>query len=55
MIKIPKTIKCPDCQEDVEVKGQAQVGDIIECQNCASEMEIVSLEPLQVSLIEEEK
>ncbi|MBM3208674.1 lysine biosynthesis protein LysW [Candidatus Shapirobacteria bacterium] len=49
------TVKCPDCQKEVLVSGDAEVGEIIECENCGAEMEIVSLDPPRVLLIEEEK
>ena len=48
-------IKCPDCKEEVSVPEDTEVGEILECQNCGAEMEVVSLEPLKVRLIEEEK
>jgi len=50
-----KTVKCPDCEEPVIIPDDAQVGEIIECNNCAAEMEIISINPPQVSLIIEEK
>ena len=50
-----KTIKCPDCEEVVIIPDDGQVGEIIECNNCAAEMEIISTNPPQVSLIVEEK
>lgn len=49
------TTKCPDCQATVSVPEGTEVGEIIECQNCGAEMELVSLKPLKVELIEEEK
>jgi len=49
------TSKCPDCQQPVEASQGTEIGEIIECQNCGAEMEVVSLKPLKVELIEEEK
>ena len=49
------TIKCPDCQQSVPIFQKTEVGEIIECQNCGAEMEIVNTKPLEVELIEEEK
>lgn len=46
---------CPDCQKEIRPEAKLQVGDILECQNCATEVEIVNLSPLQVEIIEEEK
>ena len=54
-----KTILCPDCKD--EDKGQiiapddVEVGEILECPNCAAEVEVVSIDPLEVRLIIEEK
>lgn len=50
-----KTIQCPDCDEAVIIPDDAMVGDMVECQNCATEMEVISVTPPQVSLIVEEK
>lgn len=50
-----KKVICPDCHEPVEIKEEPEVGAIIECENCGAEMEVTNLEPLSVSLIEEEK
>ncbi len=50
-----KKVLCKDCDEPIEVKDEIQVGEVIECKNCGAEMEVVNLEPLEVSLIEEEK
>ena len=52
---MPKKIACPDCKEEVEIMENSEVGEIVECLNCGSEMEIINLDPLEVSLIEEEK
>lgn len=52
-----KTIKCPDpdCGNPVIIPDDAAVGNIVECGNCGAELEIVSINPLQVALITEEK
>jgi len=49
------TTKCPDCTTPINVSLDTKVGEIIECQNCGAEMEIINLKPLEVELIEEEK
>ena len=48
-------IKCLDCQQTFTIEDDKQVGEIVECPHCGAEMEITSLEPLSVVLIEEEK
>lgn len=57
------SIVCTECGKTIIVADDAQVGDIIICnsqlpeddEGCYSEFEIVSLQPLQIILIEEEK
>ena len=54
-----KTVKCPACENLVIIPDDAQKGDIVECHGeedtCCSELEIISLNPLQIVLLEEEK
>lgn len=52
---MPKTVQCPDCQGQVMIPQDCEVGEILECLNCGAEMEVLSLAPYEVSLIEEEK
>lgn len=57
------TVQCPDCQADsngnepgkINVPVDAEVGEILECPECGAEMELLSINPPLVSLIEEEK
>ena len=50
-----KTITCPDCDKEIIVPDDAQVGDILECGDCGNEFEVISLSPLQTVLVVEEK
>jgi len=49
-----KTI-CPDCKFEIILKGDEEVGDILECEKCGTEVEIISLEPLESRELIEEK
>jgi len=53
--KYVESVFCQDCNDPIELKREIEVGEIIECPTCGAEMEVVSLEPVVVSLIEEEK
>ncbi len=45
---------CPDC--GIEIKSsEMTVGDILECEECGTEVEILSLNPLQFRELIEEK
>lgn len=55
MSEANKKIICPDCgAEIVQPEGMA-VGDILECQECGTEVEVTSVEPLQYHELVEEK
>lgn len=45
--------KCPVCSSDVIVGDEIYEGDIVECANCNSISEIVSLHPIALNLIED--
>ena len=49
------SVKCLDCKTEIEIQGEVVVGDILECQNCGTEMEIVKNDPVELRIIEEEK
>lgn len=55
MTKVKHPITCKDCGEAIILDKDLEVGEIIECQNCGAEMEVINLKPPEVSLIEEEK
>ena len=48
-------IICPDCGAEITQPEGMTVGDILECQECGTEVEVVSLEPLQYRELVEEK
>lgn len=48
-------IICSDCQAEIVQAGEIVVGDILECQECGTEVEITCLEPLQYRELVEEK
>lgn len=48
-------IICPDCGVEVKKSESMEIGDILECQECGTEVEILSIEPLQFKELVEEK
>lgn len=48
-------IICPDCGLEIEQTEGLMIGDIVECSECGTEVEILSLEPLQYRELIEEK
>lgn len=50
-----KKIICPDCGIEILLIGTEEVGDILECNECGTEVEITSIEPLSFRELVEEK
>ena len=45
---------CPECENDLDIDvEEAEEGDVVACVECGTEYEIVGVEPLELSKIEE--
>ena len=40
--------KCPMCGADVKVGDKPKMGQLVTCNNCAAELEVVWLEPIEL-------
>jgi lysine biosynthesis protein LysW len=40
---------CPDCEDEIELSPSTRPGQKLECPNCWSRLEVVSVEPLELS------
>lgn len=45
---------CPDCEADVHVDTDADKGDIVSCEECGCDLEVVGLDPVELDVVEEE-
>lgn len=46
---------CPECETALDVDTEdVEEGDVIACDECGTEFEVVATEPLQLSQVEEE-
>jgi len=43
-----KSAECPVCAADVEVQDDVMMGEILVCPECGTDLEVVSLDPLQI-------
>jgi lysine biosynthesis protein LysW len=50
-----KKILCPDCGAVIPEEEGMMIGDILECSECGTEVEVLSLEPLECRELFEEK
>lgn len=48
-------VVCPDCKTEIKINSNTMVGDIVECEECGTEVEILSLKPLKYQELIEEK
>jgi alpha-aminoadipate carrier protein LysW len=48
------TTACPECSEDVYVDADSEQGDVVTCDECGTELEIVGLDPIELDIHEEE-
>ncbi len=44
---------CPECEDQVPISPTARLNEIIECEGCRSELEIVALNPPMLALAPE--
>ena len=55
MTDAPNPLKCPECDNLLKTEKELKKGLLIECSACGTENEIISLDPLLLSPLEEEK
>ncbi len=45
---------CPECDSDLDVEmDEVEEGDVISCEECGTEFEVVGVEPLELARVEE--
>lgn len=51
----PIELTCPECNNVFKPEGKLEIGKIIECPTCVTECEIISVNPVKLAPLEEEK
>jgi alpha-aminoadipate carrier protein LysW len=46
---------CPECDAEVQVDDDMDKGDLVECPDCGSTLEVVGLDPIELDLATEEE
>ena len=46
---------CPECGEDVQVDEDTDKGDVVECEACDTQLEVVGLDPIELDVAVEEE
>lgn len=44
---------CPECDADIQIPSNAMENELITCPDCGIELEIVSLDPIELELAPE--
>jgi len=44
------TVVCPECEAQIELVADTEVGEIIVCSDCGVDLEVTSLDPAAVEL-----
>lgn len=45
---------CPECDADVHVDMDTDKGEMVSCEECGTELEIVGLDPVELDIVEED-
>ena len=46
---------CPECGATVKLENDVVEGEIIACEECGAELEVISVDPLELELAPEEE
>jgi alpha-aminoadipate carrier protein LysW len=46
---------CPECDSDLDIElDEVEEGDVVACEECGTEFEVVGVEPLELARVEED-
>jgi alpha-aminoadipate carrier protein LysW len=45
---------CPECEAEVHVDTDADKGDAVTCEECATQLEVVGLDPVELDIVEDD-
>ena len=46
---------CPECDSDLDIEeDEVDEGEVVSCPECGTDFEVVAVEPLELSRVEEE-
>jgi alpha-aminoadipate/glutamate carrier protein LysW len=47
---------CPECENELDVDvDQVEEGDVVACEECGSEYEVVGVEPLELARVDDDQ
>jgi alpha-aminoadipate/glutamate carrier protein LysW len=46
---------CPECESDLDIEeDEVDEGEVVSCPECGTDFEVVAIEPLELSRVEDE-
>jgi len=46
---------CPECESELDIEvDEVEEGDVIACEECGTEFEVVGVDPLELARVEED-
>jgi alpha-aminoadipate carrier protein LysW len=49
-------VTCPECESNLDIaEDEVEEGDIVSCEECGSEFEVVTTNPLELSRVADEE
>lgn len=46
---------CPECEAEIHVDEDVDKGDLLDCEECESRLEVVGLDPIELDLAPDEE
>jgi alpha-aminoadipate carrier protein LysW len=51
----PAMPSCPECDNELDIEvDEVEEGDVVACEECGTEYEVVGVEPLELARVEED-
>jgi alpha-aminoadipate/glutamate carrier protein LysW len=44
---------CPECDNPIDIDDEVDAGETVQCEECGTELEVVSVDPIQLAPVEE--
>jgi alpha-aminoadipate carrier protein LysW len=52
----PAMPSCPECESELDIElDEIEEGDVVACEECGTEFEVVGVEPLELARVEDEE
>jgi alpha-aminoadipate carrier protein LysW len=46
-------VVCPECDNPIDIDNEVDTGETVQCEECGTELEVVSVDPLELAPVEE--